>query len=173
MIIFLNGSFGVGKTTAAELLVSRLPNSLLYDPEEVGYFLRKIVRPIETFEDFQDLPMWRTLVVTTARLLKQTYGRTLVMPQTIWYRPYFDEIMDGLRQCEPDFYHFCLTASAETIHRRLSNREHTPEARIWIEQRIQRCVSAFESPAFAVQIATDDKTPEAIVDEILTRISSQ
>jgi broad-specificity NMP kinase len=27
MIIFINGAFGVGKTTVAELLVSRLPNS--------------------------------------------------------------------------------------------------------------------------------------------------
>lgn len=36
MIIFINGALGVGKTTVAELLVSRLSNSLLYDPEEVG-----------------------------------------------------------------------------------------------------------------------------------------
>jgi len=35
VIIFINGSFGVGKTTVAEKLVSRLPDSLLYDPEEV------------------------------------------------------------------------------------------------------------------------------------------
>ncbi len=34
MIIFINGAFGVGKTTIAENLVSRIPNSLLFDPEE-------------------------------------------------------------------------------------------------------------------------------------------
>ena len=28
MIILINGSFGVGKTTVAELLVKRIPNSL-------------------------------------------------------------------------------------------------------------------------------------------------
>ena len=32
MIILVNGSFGVGKTTVAELLVNRIPNSLLYEP---------------------------------------------------------------------------------------------------------------------------------------------
>jgi deoxyadenosine/deoxycytidine kinase len=28
MIILINGSFGIGKTTVAELLVNRIPNSL-------------------------------------------------------------------------------------------------------------------------------------------------
>ncbi|MDQ6661003.1 MAG: AAA family ATPase, partial [Chloroflexota bacterium] len=72
MIIFINGAFGVGKTTLAEMLVQRISNSLLFDPEIVGFFLRAIVSPIETFDDFQDLPMWRPLVVTTAQMLLQT-----------------------------------------------------------------------------------------------------
>ena len=36
MIILINGSFAVGKTTAAELLVQHLYHSMLYDPEIVG-----------------------------------------------------------------------------------------------------------------------------------------
>ncbi len=54
MIIFINGAFGVGKTTVAELLVSRLPNGLLFDPEEVGGAPSRMLRPIATFDDFQD-----------------------------------------------------------------------------------------------------------------------
>src|SRR6266568_4231951 len=110
MILLINGAFGVGKTTVAEQLMKHLPNSLLFDTEEVGFFLRNIVRPIEKFEDFQDLSMWRRLTITTAQLLRQTYGRTLIMPMTIWYRHYFDEVIAGLRQFEPDLLHFCLTA---------------------------------------------------------------
>lgn len=169
MIIFINGSFGVGKTTVAEKLVSRLPDSLLYDPEEVGYFLRNIVRPIEHFDDFQDLPMWRTLVITTARLLKENYGRTLIMPMTIWHQPYFEEIMQGLRQIEPDLFHFCLTANKETIYQRLHSRDNPPEALEWCLQHIDRCVTAFQSPLFAVQIATDNQTPEELVAEIIAK----
>lgn len=172
MIILINGSFAVGKTTAAELLVQRLYHSMLYDPEIVGAGLASIVRPIESFTDFQDLTAWRPLVVETARVLKRVYGRTLVVPMTLWHRPYFEEIVDGLRQIDPHLYHFCLTARQETLFKRLAQRqhEHTEESLTWIQERFQRCIAAFESPAFAVQIATDEKSPEEIVEEIIGRI---
>lgn len=172
MIIMINGSFAVGKTTVAEMLVQRLYHSLLYDPEIVGYGLRHIVAPIETFSDFQDLTAWRPLVVETARVLKQVYGRTLVVPMTLWHRPYFEEIYDGLHQVDPHLYHFCLTARKETLLGRLAQREHTEQALTWIQERIERCVPAFASPAFQVQIATDEKTPEGVVEEILGRINN-
>jgi hypothetical protein len=167
MIIFINGAFGVGKTTTAELLVSRIPHSLLFDAEEIGYFLRTIVGSIETFDDFQDLPLWRTLTITTTKMLRETYHRTLIMPMTIWYEPYFDEIMADLRQFEPELIHFCLTARKETLQKRLQYRPHSPEAFAWCCERIDRCVTAFQSPKFAIQIETDEKTPEEIVEEIL------
>ncbi len=168
MIIFINGSFGVGKTTVAELLVNRIPNSLLYDPEEIGICLSNIVRPIEHFEDFQDLTMWRTLTITTAKLLKETYRRTLVIPMTLWYKPHFHEIISGLKQNESNLFHFCLTATTKTIYERLEGRrsEHQPEAFAWICQRVERCVAAFQSPTFATQIVTNDKTPDEIASEI-------
>lgn len=172
MIILINGSFGVGKTTVAELLVNRIPNSLLYDPEVVGTCLSTIVRPIEQFKDFQDLTMWRTLTITTAQLLKQTYSRTLVIPMTIWYQPYFREIITGLKQFEPNVFHFCLTATAKTIFERLEGRrlEHKPEAYSWICQRVERCVVAFQSPIFAVRIETDGRAPNEIASDILRNL---
>jgi deoxyadenosine/deoxycytidine kinase len=168
MIIFLNGAFGAGKTTMAELLVKHIPHSLLFDAEEVGYFLRNVVGPIEAFDDFQDLPLWRTLTITATKMLRESYDRTLIMPMTIWYEPYFDEIMAGLRQFEPELFHFCLTARKETILERLQHRPHSPEAYAWCCERIDRCITAFQSPKFAVQIETDDKTPGEIVEEILS-----
>jgi len=39
MIIWLNGAFGIGKSTIAELLHSKIEISHKYDPEQVGYFL--------------------------------------------------------------------------------------------------------------------------------------
>jgi thymidylate kinase len=36
MVIFVNGSSGVGKTTVARLLTRRLPRSTLFDPEPLG-----------------------------------------------------------------------------------------------------------------------------------------
>lgn len=174
MIILINGSFASGKTTTAELLVQRLYHSMLYDPEIVGAGLAHIVKPIENFTDFQDLTAWRPLVIETARVLKQVYGRTLIIPMTLWHRPYFEEITDGLRQIDPHFYHFCLTACKETLLSRLAQRqqEHTEQALVWIQERFDRCLTAFASPAFAIQIPTDEKCPEEVVEEILSQVDS-
>ena len=170
MIVFLNGAFGVGKTTVAERLAQRLPNSLLFDAEEVGYFLRRVVAPIEQPDDFQHLPMWRALTITTARLLQETYGRALIMPMTIWRAAYFEEVTGGLRAFEPAFHHFCLTASEQTLIERLRGRGDRPEVLAWCLEQARHCLAAFPSPAFAQHIATDGQTPDALVEEILARL---
>ena len=173
MIIMLNGSFAAGKSTVAELLMERLYHSMLYDPEMVGYGLRPIIQPVETFSDFQDLTVWRSLVVETARQLKRVYGRTLIVPMTLWHRPYFEEIVTGLRAIDPYLHHFCLTATRETLLQRLEQRAHTEEAFAWIRERIERCVPAFESPIFHTQIPTDEQTPEEVVETILKLIDTE
>ncbi|HEY7414643.1 MAG TPA: AAA family ATPase [Ktedonobacteraceae bacterium] len=175
MIIMVNGSFAAGKTTTAELLVQRFYHSMLYDPEIVGLGLAAIVKPLETFTDFQDLTAWRPLVIETARVLKQVYGRTLVIPMTLWHRPYFEEITDGLRQIDPHLFHFCLTARKETLLKRLAQRrhEHTEQALTWIQERFDPCIAAFASPVFAVHIPTDEKTPEEVVTEILAQMNAE
>ena len=43
MIIMINGAFGVGKTTIANELLKEIKNSMIYDPEEVGFMLRNII----------------------------------------------------------------------------------------------------------------------------------
>lgn len=147
---------------------------LIYDPEIIGAGLASIVKPIEAFTDFQDLTAWRPLVVETARVLKQVYGRTLIIPMTLWHRPYFEEITDGLRQIDSHLYHFCLIARKETLLNRLRQRqqEHTEQALAWIQERLDRCLASFYSPSFAIQISTDEKRPEEIVEELLIQINS-
>ena len=141
MIIFVNGAFGVGKSTVAQMLAARLPNSLLFDAEMVGYFLRAVVPKEALTDDFQDLPMWRTLTVATARLLREQYSRTLIMPMTIWHRPYFDEILGGLRTDDPAVHHFTLTATEETLRTRLLGRDDRPETFAWCWARAQHCLA--------------------------------
>lgn len=170
MILFINGSFGVGKTAVAERLTARLPNSLLYDPEIVGAALRQIVEPLDYPEDFQDIPLWRPLTVATARMLRASYGRDLVIPMTIWRADYFEEIVGALRRSEPDVHHFCLTARAETIYARLRERGAGPGW--WEWERVERCVAAFQCPLFARHLPTDDKTPDELVEQVLSAVAA-
>lgn len=169
MIIFINGAFGVGKTTVAELIVKALPNSLLFDPEEIGFFLRKVLEPVDKRDDFQHYPMWRTLTVTTAQLLKKNYGRDLVIPMTIWRPEYFDEVMTGLRQVDADLRHFCLVAPLEVVHKRLSERgEQKPGS--WPYKQAELAVPSFELPLFAKHLPADTKTPKELVEIILATL---
>ncbi len=69
MIIWLNGAFGAGKTTAACELHRRLPDSFVYDPENIGYFLRKNTPPQCGRPDFQDIPLWRGFNYEALKLL--------------------------------------------------------------------------------------------------------
>ena len=53
MIIWLNGTFGAGKTTTGMRLAGRLANARLFDPEEVAYLLMRTLEDHE-FRDFQE-----------------------------------------------------------------------------------------------------------------------
>ena len=168
MIVFINGAFGVGKTTVAERLVQRIPHSLLFDPEEVGYLLRNVLSPIEKPDDFQHYTMWRPLVVKTAQMLLETYQRTLIMPMTFWHLPYFEEVIGGLREIEPDFYHFCLTAPIPVIHARLEQRGEEREGWAWV--RAEWCYNAYQSPLFEQKIPTETLSSEEITETILSTL---
>lgn len=167
MIVFVNGTFGAGKTTIATQLLERLPGSVLFDAELIGYFLRQIVTPIENPTDFQDLALWRIPTVTTAQQLRATYGRTLIMPMTIWRLDYFNEVVGGLRASEPELHHFTLTARPEILAARI---RESGEAVEWRLNHLARCTSALTAPDFATHIATDNRTPAVIVEAIVARL---
>jgi len=82
VIIWLNGPFGVGKTTVARIIVERLESTLLYDPELFGATLRAVLAPMDVPDDFQELKAWPALVVRTAAVIQQTRAcPSLARPQ--------------------------------------------------------------------------------------------
>jgi deoxyadenosine/deoxycytidine kinase len=170
MIIFINGSFGVGKSSVAEIVTEKIPNSLLYDAEEVGYMLRKIYKPIDDPEDFQDLPIWRELVVKTADALKRQYRRTLIMPMCIWNETYFNEVIPGLKTIDSNFYHFCLLANRETVINRLKQRNDTQKVNAWAIERLDKSITAYQSEKFDTKIFTDNKPIDEVANEIIANV---
>lgn len=80
MVVFINGSFGIGKTTVSHLLASRLPGSLVFNPEPMGVLLMHLAafgrRPQH---DFQDLAAWRWLGARAIRIARASH-RTVIVP---------------------------------------------------------------------------------------------
>jgi hypothetical protein len=82
VIIWLNGTFGAGKTTTAGLLRERLDGSRIFDPEHVGSMLAGNLRDL-SFDDFQDLPPWRALVPPVLHEVQRFTGATVIAPQSV------------------------------------------------------------------------------------------
>ncbi|WP_409056134.1 NUDIX domain-containing protein [Streptomyces sp. SYP-A7185] len=124
MIVWINGAFGAGKTSAARELIELIPNSTLFDPEVIGGGLRDLLPPKRLAEvsDFQDLPLWRRLVVDTAAALLAEVGGVLVVPMTLLRQDYRDEIFGGLASRRIAVRHVVLTPDETILRERISQR---------------------------------------------------
>ncbi len=166
-VIWLNGAFGVGKTTVARALSSQLPHSLIFDPENLGILLRKAVpEQLRTTPDFQDIPLWRTLTRTAIQGFVADYQRPLIVPMTIVEPAFFEETIGMLRRSGVRIHHFVLSASPRTIRSRLLWRIANPTSTIWALRQIERCTIALESPLFSVHLRTDGVSVSELVATI-------
>jgi predicted kinase len=172
VIIWLNGGFGAGKTTLAEELHRRLPDAVVYDPEDVGLMLWKWMRPND---DFQHLPSWRELVVTTALSLRRHHADTLIVPMSLIRDAYRAEILDGLADAGEEVLHVFLEADAGVLRKRLNARVPIPgnpetgqSAREWALSRLDAAVAAAaRQPGGTLMLRSDRLTPAELADEVL------
>ncbi len=165
MIIWINGSFGVGKTTVAEMLKNKINDAIIYDPEEVGYFLRKILPKIE--DDFQDNELWRKLNYEILKYLNDNYKK-IIVPMTITNSGYYEEIVGKLKKDGIKIKDFILMATKENVIKRLDKRGNSTE---WSYQQIDRCIECFNSNFKGQKINTDDNNIDSVVIKILSLLN--
>ena len=163
MIVLLNGSFGVGKTTVARLMVARLPRAILFDPELIGFVLQRITR----VEDFQDLRLWRRLTILGLRITRMFF-RNVIVPMAISNPAYLEELRAGLLRFEPRVLHYCLIAPLDVIHERLRPRRVDARGAAWQQRRAAECCVAHAAPEFAVHVPAHDRNAAAIADELVS-----
>ncbi|MFJ4616539.1 NUDIX domain-containing protein [Streptomyces sp. NPDC088812] len=183
MIVWVNGAFGAGKTTTARELVDLIPNSTLFDPEVIGAALPQLLpaKRLAEVGDFQDLPIWRRLVIDTAAALLGELGGTLVVPMTLLRQEYRDEIFGGLAARRIPVRHVLL-APAETILReRIAGRDIPPDLpdgemrlRQWSYDHIEpyRAALAAWLTADAHPVDTSDLTPYETAVRIAEAVGS-
>jgi adenylate kinase family enzyme len=173
MIIMINGAFGAGKTTIAHELLKCIDNSMIFDPEEVGYMLRNIISDEmkleeEKTDNFQDLGIWKTLVVEVAKQLSNQYGKNMIVPMTLFNKEYYQYILNGFKEIDVQTYHFCLVAGQEVIFDRLRKRGEIEGN--WCFRQTKKCVEAFQDECFDQKILTDNMDIQTVLDQILKEI---
>ena len=119
MIIWLNGTHGVGKTTTAKLVQELIPGSRVFDAEKVGEMLMDVHPGLPETDNFQHWPPWRPLVVETARHILDYTGGTLIMPMTVLVEAYWREISDGFAAYDIPVRHFLLHTDTKTLRERI------------------------------------------------------
>ena len=174
MIVLINGSFGVGKTTVARLLVSNTPSSTLLDPELIGLALQLPLRALRrnspAANDFQNIALWRQLTIFAAKSLQRLYD-VVYVPMAFSNLDYLSEVRGGLESGGGVVHHFCLVAPVETIVQRLNARGVRRGTRNgdWVFPRVLECAEVHRDAAFTIHISAEGSACEISAD-ILSRL---
>jgi shikimate kinase len=162
VIIWLNGTFGAGKTTTARQLADRLQNARHFDPELVGYLLMAALSDHE-FTDFQDLPPWRELVPVFTEKIAGFTGQHLIAAQTVLREDYWRELTQGFERTPQGIFHVLLHVDPDVLAERIEADELEAKARRW---RLDH-ISDYEKSRRWLQAAADlvvDATNLSVAD---------
>jgi AAA domain-containing protein len=176
-LIWLNGPFGGGKTQTAHELLRRLPGSVVCDPEQPGFGLRRMLPPALR-GDFQDLRSWREGVVEVLNLALSKHPGPVIAPMTVVEPGYFEETVGRLRGMGHEVHHFSLLARRETVLKRLKERGFGHALSFvmgrnaslfrdsWAESKVDVCLERLRDKRFAIQVWTDDLPVPAVADRV-------
>ncbi|MHC1695359.1 MAG: AAA family ATPase [Eubacteriales bacterium] len=167
MIIWINGAFGSGKTTTAFELHRHLPDSFVYDPENVGYFIRKNAPDCLSGGDFQDIPLWRDMNYEMLRLIHERHSGDIIVPMTLVNPDYLEQIVGRLRCEHIEVRHFILYAGREELIRRLKVRSWNNIGReSFAVSSIARCLHSFDNLITEGRIDTEGMSVDEVVEKI-------
>ncbi|MBW0762706.1 AAA family ATPase [Mammaliicoccus lentus] len=167
MIIWLNGAYGSGKTTVAYELQKRLKKSFIYDPENVGFFIRNNTPKELHKHNFQDHEQWRNFNYEMLKQIANSYDGIIIVPMTLINFDYYREIVEKLKSDGIHLDHYVLYADKNTILRRLNKRLEFGNT--FAKSQIDYCIKAFNTKIKDNKIVTDKLNVDDIVVEISKR----
>ncbi len=166
MILFINGPFGIGKTTAAKLVVSKIERAVLFDPEIIGNLLFCLLKKVQPVGDFQEYSLWPMLTVLTARVL--VLGRPVIIPMTIANKSRWEYITKELRRVDGELMCVRLVCSEQTLRERIMARPEAEGNHEWCLTHIQEGLALMADDAFGQAIDTEGRTPTEITDALVS-----
>ena len=176
VIVWVNGAFGSGKSTLVDELRARWPEAIVYDPELVGFLIRRIV-DVPT-GDFQDLKLWRRQVADLAIGLVEEYQRPVLVPMTLVNPQYVSEIFGALQAAKVARRHFFLKVSEETLVERIDSRSFTPDdpdrdeqIRWFCKKKMAQCMAAVDTLPSDTLFLDGELTPAELAAEVMAVVT--
>ena len=171
MILWLNGAFGVGKTTTARAIHLAEPGWRLFDPETVGYTLMANLGD-EQVHDFQAIAAWRSQVPQAASGLVLHTGADLIAPQTVLVEPYWIELTGGLAALGIETFHVLLDCDETALRARIRADQEDRAAESW---RIEHLTAYARARPWLVRAAdavvdTSTMPPEKVATCVLSAL---
>jgi len=163
-VVWINGPFGVGKTHTAYALHVRTPGSFVFDPEEIGYTLRRLTPPEQRHTDFQEHPLWAAFVVDTLVETVRLAAGPVIVPMTLSDSARFGVVMNALRARGVDFRHFTLLAPPGVVRARLRQRLEGRDS--WAGRQVEDRLRSLSAPQFGHHLNTLGKTVDELAEEI-------
>ena len=178
MILWINGPFGSGKTTLAEELSKKLPRSFIFDPEIIGSLIQRV--PFWRSKDFQDIPLWRTLVVVTLKSLQRFYPGTILVPMTLIESNNVHGILNNLSTCDQNLIHVFLDLDEGTLRQRITDQKLFPkeldrdqQVRSWRLNQVDRGLAARAMmPANTIFLNSGQFNPEQLTEVLMKMLRS-
>lgn len=154
-VLWLNGAFGVGKTTAAMHLVELDDRWRAADPELLGAYLSDAERSWGT--DFQSHPGWPVLAAAGVRALCPSPERPVVVPMAV----HDSDTWTALRSAVGErVLHVVLHAEPEVLLTRVEAGE--PQSLPWRRERLAQYERATWLREQGTVLRTDLLTPQDV-----------
>lgn len=165
MIVWLNGPFGVGKSAVADELTRRRSGAGQYDPERVGWLLKRTVGVLRP-GDYQNLRLWRRATVSGAA--RQAHSDDpLVVAMSVLRLEYLTELTDGLTRKGLLARHILLDVSAPVLAERIDADKRDEGARAWRLANVDKYFEVREQlREFDAVVDTDGLSPAKVADAV-------
>lgn len=169
MVIWIDGPYGVGKSTLAERLRELAPHSFVFDAEQVGNSVRENT-PKELFNGyiFEGYPLWFELCAALLSDLSRRYDGTIYVPMTLTERDSFEKIAAPLRQSGIAAAHIVLTSTYEVVHDRILQRGEEEDC--WCMENIGLCLERQRDFDGVVRLLSVGKTVDELARELLEAV---
>lgn len=169
MIYWINGAYGVGKTTLAEYLHDNNPNSFIFDAECVGNAVRDNLPP-KLFKGyiFEEYDLWFDTIIKLLLEITSKFDGDIYISMTLVYSDSFKKIKTALVEKDVKIKHILLVSNYQTIHDRILKRGE--EENCWCIQNIDLCLNNQKNFSDVIRLESISKDIESLAKELGNKI---